>query len=43
MRLLTAPEQEFRLREMLEGSRETSRVDWPDSRGGRLRHPGLRR
>ena len=31
MRLLTAPEQEFRLREMLEGSRETTRVEWPES------------
>ena len=33
LRLLTAPEQEFRLREMLEGSSGTSRVDWPDSLG----------
>jgi superfamily I DNA/RNA helicase/RecB family exonuclease len=31
IRLLTAPEQEFRVRETLEGSRETRRADWPDS------------
>ena len=31
MRLLTAPEQEFRLREMLAGSRDTGRAGWPDS------------
>jgi superfamily I DNA/RNA helicase/RecB family exonuclease len=31
LRLLTAPEQEFRLREMLEGSSGTDRVNWPDS------------
>ena len=36
-RLLTAPEQEFRLRELLEGSRDdltgggSSRIGWPDS------------
>jgi superfamily I DNA/RNA helicase/RecB family exonuclease len=33
MRLLTAPEQEFRLREMLELSPETRRVRWPDTLG----------
>lgn len=31
LRLLTAPEQEFRIRETLAGSRETRRVSWPDS------------
>ena len=31
LRLLTAPEQEFRIRETLAGSRETRRVTWPDS------------
>jgi superfamily I DNA/RNA helicase/RecB family exonuclease len=31
LRLLTAPEQEFRIRETLAGSRETRRVAWPDS------------
>lgn len=31
LRLLTAPEQEFRIRETLAGSRETQRVTWPDS------------
>lgn len=31
LRLLTAPEQEFRVRETLEGSRETGRTSWPDS------------
>ncbi|HEU5486973.1 MAG TPA: ATP-dependent DNA helicase [Microlunatus sp.] len=31
LRLLTAPEQEFRIRETLAGSRETQRVSWPDS------------
>ena len=30
-RLLTGPEQEFRVREILQGSRETGRADWPDS------------
>ncbi len=30
-RLLTGPEQEFRVREVLEGSRESGQVDWPDS------------
>ncbi len=29
IRLLTAPEQEFRVREILGGSRETQRADWP--------------
>jgi len=29
VRLLTAPEQEFRVRETLEGSRETGRPQWP--------------
>jgi superfamily I DNA/RNA helicase/RecB family exonuclease len=31
MRLLTAPEQEFRVREILAGSPETGRADWPES------------
>lgn len=31
LRLLTAPEQEFRIRETLAGTRETRRVTWPDS------------
>jgi superfamily I DNA/RNA helicase/RecB family exonuclease len=31
IRLLTGPEQEFRVRETLQGSRETKRADWPDS------------
>ncbi len=31
MRLLTAPEQEFRVREILAGSPETGRADWPAS------------
>lgn len=31
LRLLTAPEQDFRIRETLAGSRETRRVSWPDS------------
>ncbi|MFT4167472.1 MAG: ATP-dependent helicase, partial [Microlunatus sp.] len=31
LRLLTAPEQEFRIRETLAGTRETRRVAWPDS------------
>ncbi|HET7476524.1 MAG TPA: ATP-dependent DNA helicase [Dermatophilaceae bacterium] len=31
IRLLTAPEQEFRVRETLEGSRETGLADWPAS------------
>lgn len=31
LRLLTAPEQEFRIRETLAGSQETRRVSWPDS------------
>jgi superfamily I DNA/RNA helicase/RecB family exonuclease len=31
IRLLTGPEQEFRVRETLLGSRETQRADWPDS------------
>lgn len=31
MRLLTAPEQEFRVRETLQGSRETGRARWPES------------
>jgi len=29
IRLLTAPEQEFRVREILEGSPETGRAEWP--------------
>ena len=29
-RLLTGPEQEFRVREILQGSRETGRATWPD-------------
>lgn len=33
VRLLTAPEQEFRVREVLEGSRESHRAQWPDSLG----------
>ena len=33
LRLLTAPEQEFRIRETLAGSVETRRVAWPDSLG----------
>ncbi len=31
VRLLTGPEQDFRVRETLQGSLETSRADWPDS------------
>ncbi|HYP46585.1 MAG TPA: ATP-dependent DNA helicase [Propionibacteriaceae bacterium] len=31
IRLLTAPEQEFRVRETLEGSQETGLTDWPES------------
>src|SRR5215207_6233324 len=31
VRLLTGPEQEFRVRETLQGSLETRRVAWPDS------------
>src|SRR5215211_5180782 len=31
LRLLTGPEQEFRVRETLQGSLETQRVRWPDS------------
>ena len=31
VRLLTGPEQDFRVRETLQGSLETSRTDWPDS------------
>jgi superfamily I DNA/RNA helicase/RecB family exonuclease len=31
IRLLTGPEQEFRVRETLQGSRETKRADWPES------------
>ena len=31
LRLLTAPEQDFRIRETLAGSRETRRVSWPDT------------
>jgi superfamily I DNA/RNA helicase/RecB family exonuclease len=31
VRLLTAPEQEFRVRETLEGSRDTRRTEWPDT------------
>ena len=31
LRLLTGPEQEFRVRETLQGSLETQRVPWPDS------------
>ncbi len=31
IRLLTGPEQEFRVRETLHGSRETQRADWPES------------
>jgi superfamily I DNA/RNA helicase/RecB family exonuclease len=31
LRLLTGPEQEFRLRETLHGSLETQRAQWPDS------------
>ena len=34
VRLLTAPEQEFRVRETLAGSAETRRADWPDSLAG---------
>ena len=30
-RLLTGPEQEFRVREVLEGSRSSGKVAWPDS------------
>lgn len=30
VRLLTAPEQEFRVRETLQGTRETGRPEWPD-------------
>ena len=33
IRLLTGPEQEFRVREMLAGSLETRRTDWPASPG----------
>ncbi|SDU90737.1 Superfamily I DNA or RNA helicase [Microlunatus sagamiharensis] len=31
VRLLTGPEQDFRVREVLEGSVETGRADWPES------------
>jgi superfamily I DNA/RNA helicase/RecB family exonuclease len=31
LRLLTGPEQEFRVRETLQGSLETGRAQWPDS------------
>ncbi len=31
LRLLTAPEQDFRIRETLAGSRETRRVSWPET------------
>jgi superfamily I DNA/RNA helicase/RecB family exonuclease len=31
VRLLTGPEQEFRVRETLEGSRETGRAEWPET------------
>ena len=31
LRLLTGPEQEFRVRETLQGSLETQRVQWPTS------------
>ena len=31
VRLLTGPEQEFRVREILQGSTETGRADWPQS------------
>ena len=31
IRLLTGPEQDFRVRETLQGSLETQRADWPDS------------
>jgi superfamily I DNA/RNA helicase/RecB family exonuclease len=31
LRLLTGPEQEFRVREILHGSLETQRAQWPDS------------
>jgi len=31
VRLLTAPEQEFRVRETLQGSTETRRAEWPES------------
>ncbi|HSU37769.1 MAG TPA: ATP-dependent DNA helicase, partial [Propionibacteriaceae bacterium] len=31
LRLLTGPEQDFRVRETLQGSLETRRVDWPDT------------
>ncbi|MDN5804957.1 MAG: ATP-dependent helicase, partial [Microlunatus sp.] len=34
LRLLTAPEQEFRIRETLAGSVDTRRVTWPDSLAG---------
>ncbi|WP_091180966.1 ATP-dependent helicase [Microlunatus flavus] len=34
VRLLTGPEQDFRVREVLEGSVETGRADWPDSLDG---------
>ncbi len=33
VRLLTGPEQDFRVRETLEGSLETQRAQWPDSLG----------
>jgi len=33
LRLLTGPEQEFRVRETLQGSLETSRAQWPESLG----------
>jgi hypothetical protein len=31
VRLLTGPEQDFRVRETLQGSLETARAEWPDS------------
>ena len=40
IRLLTGPEQEFRVRETLLGSLETRRADWPDSAGPSLSAPG---
>ncbi len=43
VRLLTGPEQEFRVRETLQGSLETGRAHWPDCTGPSLPDPGLRR
>src|SRR5690242_7157596 len=34
LRLLTGPEQEFRVREVLAGSPHTGRADWPESVAG---------